>query len=72
MTKWLNTKHIIAPKTEKPCHKLGWCPYGQLVEEFPLKVKKTALSCGIFGHDCPAFYHREDFREEHSLEEKMK
>lgn len=32
----MNTEKIIEPDAEKPCHKLGWCPYGALVEEFPL------------------------------------
>lgn len=64
-SKWLNTEKIVAPDTEKPCHELGWCPYGQLVEEFPFSVNTDSsdpykYKCRIFGHDCPAFYHRED------------
>ena len=37
MSKWLNTKIRIwkVDKIERPCHKLKFCPYGQLVEEFP-------------------------------------
>jgi hypothetical protein len=42
-------------KVSKPCHKLGYCPYGVLVEEFPLK-DKNKKSCKVFGHDCPVFY----------------
>ena len=45
----------------KPCWKLGWCPYGPLVEDFPLKQKHDEVSCGIFGHDCPAFTMAEGF-----------
>lgn len=61
MSKWLNNKAIRKPDTEKPCHQLGWCPYGQLVEEFPLEHDK--YSCEVFGHNCPAYYHREDLSE---------
>jgi len=46
---------------EKPCLKLGWCPYGPLVEDFPLKEKPDDSSCGIFGHDCPVFTMAEGF-----------
>jgi hypothetical protein len=56
---WLNTKKIIAPKVAKPCKKLGYCPYGQLVEEFPVRKKRSKYSCHIFGHDCPVHYHME-------------
>ena len=65
MSEWLNTQTIIAPEIEKPCHKLGWCPYGQLVEEFPLREERDEhFSCTVYGHDCPAFYHAEGFAEE--------
>jgi len=58
--KWLNTKKIIAPKASKPCRKLGYCPYGQLVEEFPIRAKRhRKYSCPVYGHDCPVFYHKE-------------
>lgn len=33
---WLNTEKILAPRTRHPCNKLNYCPYGTLVEEFPL------------------------------------
>ena len=38
MSEWLNNKKRIHKirEVEKPCHKCGFCPYGQLVEEFPL------------------------------------
>ena len=37
MSKWLNNKkRIWSIKTvPKPCHKLKFCPYGCLVEEYP-------------------------------------
>lgn len=36
-TRWLNNKHRVwkAGKIARPCHACGYCPYGQLVEEFP-------------------------------------
>ena len=48
-------------KIEKPCLKLGWCPYGSMVETFPVNHNKGEGICGVFGHDCPAFYHAEGF-----------
>jgi len=64
---WLNTKIVRHPDIEKPCVKLGYCVYGQLVEEFPISEKNTKLSCAYknnnnfwqWGHDCPVHYHAE-------------
>lgn len=39
----------------KPCWELKYCPYGVLVEDFPLEKDPTEKSCRIFGHDCPVF-----------------
>ena len=47
----------------KPCHILGYCPYGQLVEEFPLDVQPSDISCKVFGHNCPVYYCAESFSE---------
>jgi len=74
-SKWLNTELVVFPDLEKPCIKLGYCPYGQLVEEFPLhhhpeyphKEHGTRLACNLentkglmqWGHDCPVHYHAE-------------
>jgi hypothetical protein len=65
MSEWLNNKKVIEEnlKKEKPCHKCGYCPYGQLVEEFPLEEGRSKLSCKTFGHNCPMFYHAEDITE---------
>jgi len=62
---WMNTKHIIKKnlKRTKPCHKLGYCPYGAMVEAFELKRKSDKVSCKTFGHDCPMFYNAEDLSE---------
>jgi len=78
MSKWLNNKQpihqpgkkskiVLEDKTHyylitKPCHKLGYCPYGQLVEEYPIN-DKTNMSCLTFGHDCPVFYLAEPISE---------
>ena len=49
---------------EKPCHSCGFCPYGQLVEEYPLQgEKRDEVSCKVFGHDCPAYYMAEPLSE---------
>ena len=77
MSKWLNNKKRIwtPDEIEKPCHKCDFCPYGQLVEEFPCHPEfggqdlnsidlETGFNCHIFGHDCPVFYHAENLSEE--------
>ena len=60
---WLNTKTMLTKAKRNikvmPCKKLGYCPYGQLVEEFPLPSRRTKYSCSTFGHNCPVFYHAE-------------
>lgn len=58
---WTNTEKIIEEnlKKVKPCHKLGWCPYGCIVEEFPL-TEEGKVNCRVFGHHCPMFYNAED------------
>lgn len=47
----------------KPCWELKYCPYGILVEDFPLKAKSDDYSCRIYGHDCPVFSVSEPFTE---------
>ncbi len=39
----------------KPYWEIEYCPYGPLVEDFPLKEERDQRSCKIFGHDCPVF-----------------
>ncbi len=62
---WVNNEKIIQRnlKKVKPCHKLGYCPYGAMVEAFQLKKKRDKVSCKVFGHDCPMFYNAEDLSE---------
>ena len=66
MNKWINNHTKMWDKDDviKPCHKLNFCPYGTLVEEFPLPDKRNEFSCKIFGHECPVFYHAEFITEE--------
>ena len=47
----------------KPCWELKYCPYGPLVEEFPLPEKDDERSCRIFGHHCPVFHVAEPLTE---------
>lgn len=62
---------------EFPCDILKYCPYGCLVEYFPLRGKivswnglqiewikpiKESKPCPTFGHDCPVFYVAEDIK----------
>ncbi|MHB1463599.1 MAG: HNH endonuclease [Thermoleophilia bacterium] len=51
----------------KPCWELKYCPYGPLVEEFPLKEDGDDRSCRIFGHDCPVFTMAEPLTETKEL-----
>lgn len=51
----------------KPCWELKYCPYGPLVENFPIQLESTEKSCRIFGHDCPVFYIAEPFTETKEL-----
>lgn len=51
----------------KPCWELKYCPYGPLVEAFPLRDPEDERSCRIFGHHCPVFYTAEPFTETREL-----
>ena len=50
---WTNTEKPLKKNLEKvkPCYKCGYCPYGAMVEAFPLKDKRNKVSCPVFGHD---------------------
>lgn len=61
---WINNKLKIWDNAIKPCKFCGFCPYGQMVEMFPLDVDSTYRSCEVFGHDCPVYYHAEPFAED--------
>jgi hypothetical protein len=52
----------------KPCWELKYCPYGPLVEDFPLREEPDPeRSCRIFAHDCPVFTVAEGFTETREL-----
>jgi hypothetical protein len=51
----------------KPCWELKYCPYGLLVEQFPLRENRNEQSCRIFGHDCPVFHIAEPLTETREL-----
>ncbi|MFR4162065.1 MAG: HNH endonuclease [Paraclostridium sordellii] len=46
----------------KPCWELKYCPYGTVVESFPID-DDDEYSCRIFGHQCPVFHVAEPFTE---------
>lgn len=63
---WLNTEKRVWRTMFRPCWGLGYCPYGQLVEEFPFTAKGRGgepMSCDVFGHDCPCYYLAEPMAE---------
>jgi hypothetical protein len=61
--KWINNKVPLWKDVIKPCKLCGFCPYGQLVEEYPLppmtraemvdhiEYMKKALSEGVFDEE---------------------
>lgn len=65
MSKWLNNKkRIFNPLNRvKPCRLCEYCPYGGLVEEFPISEIRNEYSCKVFGHDCPVYYLAENIVE---------
>ncbi|XID91521.1 HNH endonuclease [Paenibacillaceae bacterium WGS1546] len=50
----------------KPCWELNYCPYGSLVENFPI-TENEEYRCRIFGHVCPVFLVAEPFTETKKL-----
>jgi hypothetical protein len=52
----------------KPCWEIKYCPYGPLVEQFPLPEDENAPQrCRIFGHICPVNFVAEPFTETKEL-----
>ena len=72
VSEWLNVSEIIDKNAKKPCHRLGWCPYGKLIEEFPIREQLNDFTCKVFQHDCPIFYHIEYTSEKYSQEDYEK
>lgn len=46
----------------KPCWEIYYCPYGVLVEDFPVAYDDY-YACKVFGHECPVFKVAEPFTE---------
>jgi len=43
---------------EKPCWKLGYCPFGVLIYDFSAKVAKNdPRRCSVYGYICPSFFY---------------
>jgi len=51
----------------KPCWEIKYCPYGPLVEDFPIAELSDEKRCLIFGHQCPVFSVAEPFTETKEL-----
>jgi len=54
----------------KPCKMLMYCPYGSLVEDFPVANVDDECACGVFGHECPAYHVAENFVDDEEEEEE--
>lgn len=54
--KFFNKGILARPEAHKPCYRLGWCPYGSLVEAFRPIGDPRYTFCYAFHHQCPAFY----------------
>lgn len=51
----------------KPCWEIKYCPYGALVEEFPIIEEGNEKRCIIYGHICPVYKVAEPFTETKKL-----
>jgi hypothetical protein len=60
---WDKRVHAVC----KPCWELKYCPYGPVVERFPLLESSTHRTCRIFGHECPVFCIAEPLTETRAL-----
>lgn len=64
---WINCTEPIWEHIPKPCKKLGWCPYGAMVEMYPLEEERGKMSCLVYGHNCPVFYMAEPLAEQEKV-----
>ena len=51
----------------KPCWEIKYCPYGSLVEEFPIIEEGNEKRCIIYGHICPVYKVAEPLTETKKL-----
>jgi hypothetical protein len=50
---WYIADDIFDKDAERPCYKLGYCPYGVLTRAFPSSIMEED-NCAVYGHMCPA------------------
>ena len=60
---YINNKQIVFEHVIKPCLICSFCPYGSIVEYYPITGNEK-YRCKVFGHNCPVFYQTEIFSEE--------
>jgi hypothetical protein len=48
---------------EKPCHQLGYCPYGELVYSLAKTESTDEIVCRLFNRTCPVFFLARNFSE---------
>ncbi len=59
----LNKQKFIRKEFKKPCHKLEWCPYGNIGIEFKNQNNHSKYTCKIFKYNCPVFFYGEPISE---------
>ena len=64
----MKQKQLNKTRLKKPCKKLKYCPYGELVEQMPLGPRQNRETCKLFGHFCPVYQHHEEVTEDKKLE----
>lgn len=52
----INQGKIVSKDREKPCYKLGWCPYNDITWSFKEEEDSSEYTCSIFSRHCPVFY----------------
>lgn len=58
----MNTTKLEWANLIKPCLLCGFCPYGEIVINFPFT--NSYASCHRTGYDCPSYYLSQPFCEE--------
>jgi hypothetical protein len=43
---------------EKPCHKIGYCPYGSFARDYTNEPPQEEYRCKLYGKECPVYYFR--------------
>ncbi len=63
---------LTTNSVDKPCKKLGFCPYGsKLIKRFPkpseFKGDDPSSKCKFFGNLCPVYFFAENITEDRLL-----